>query len=437
MNCLKHMVSILFVLLLVLVPFSSCVTKQNNSQLTVFCTSREYTGQFFNTTISEYEKLSGAEVILWEQLPPSAVKPTTEKDWMDLNLRLKSAVMAGEGPDVFVFEGSEFYSELYKMIEAGIFLDFDPLIEKDSEFKLDDYEKTIMDVGYYSGRRYILPLTYSVPNLVVNEDKMKQFNVNLDDVSTYKNLLNTALRLHTEGKSLYTDLGSVFYYGEYSWSQEAIDFENKKLNLDVDTFDMFMQYQREEINLSDNYTKGISSIDFAELTANEDGLFFFDDGLMGLTRVLSSGREDNSILILPIPNSKGNHTACVTYFAMIPSSSKNIEGAWEFVKLLLGDDFQKQIYMNYMGAEGVGVKSSLIDYNIEHFTEMNSSFGPIPEKYIEKIKTLYKNYDNVVIPWIGIVYLGTDVHGEDYLTTGDFDALKVRLKQYYTIWFSE
>jgi len=437
----------LIAILLILLSLSSCGIKQVNDSLAVFCTEGEFFGQYFNSAITEYEKQSGISVTVWDQMLPQSVKRSSWEEQEEYRLGLRTAIMAGDSPDVFILKGYEFRKELYKMIEAGVFLDFDTLIKKDRNFTLTNYEEIIMDTGYYSGKRYILPLMYVVPHIVVSEEKMSRFGVNVNDVTSYESFLDTALRLHKDNKTMFTRGALIFGAQEYAgWSQEAVDYENKSLNLETDTYDKLIRFYKEELYLGSKIKADYTS-DYNELMNNENGLFYFNEELMGLTKVLSSSRDTNdTIIILPLPSNYGCSTACVTYFAMISSSSKNIDNAWEFVKVLLGEEFQKEVhyYLNQ-----VGVYSPMIDYNIERFTEINSLSGPIPDKYIERMKESYKNYDNATIYgfkgdiMFENIYIDYFYPGElsnnysDCYSDSELATLKEELKQYYSIWFSE
>jgi len=438
MNFLKQTISVLFALLLLLLPISSCKKDyQINDSLTVYCTGSEYKGRFLMSAVSEYENLYGLKVNVWEQIPLASIHQTTEEEWLEYCLTIKTTIMAGEGPDIFVFNSQEIQKDLYKMMDAEAFLDFDTLIKSDKDFHLDRYEKLIMDIGMYKGNRYILPITYFIPHMVVSEEKLERFGVSISDITCYESLLGTAMKLHSDNKRLCNTLyQGISFTWSVGWAQETINHEAKTLDLNKDTFNMYMQYYKGEVNL-DSQCQSLSTIDYAESIGFDDGLLVYDLGLMGLTKILSSGRDYNDILILPIPNSNGSKTASVTHYAMISSSSKNIDNAWKFVKILLGENFQKEIYLSYgENPQGIGVDSSLIDYTIDKFTEVNSTFGQIPNKYIDNIKESYKSYDNVVINGL-IADLISVKDLNEYIQSDNLNKLKKSTENYYSIWFTE
>jgi len=297
----------------------------------------------------------------------------------------------------------------------------------------------------------MLPITYKVPLMEVSEEKLERFGVSIDDITSYESFIDTTLRLHTKDRSIFINSYSAVMAGRSNgWLQEIVDYENNTLDLDVGSFERYMHFYRENYQFMINRVDELSTIDFVEAMAYEQGLLLYSDSYKGTVRMMYKGRDEDNILIFPLPNNNGSSTACVTTYAMISSSSKNMKNAWEFVKILMGEGFQKQISMfDYSFCDGVGVTSSLIDYNIDHYLEMNRDnevdmnriIDLIPNKYIDRMKYLYKNYDNVVISGLSGIewefYNGNEYLNDYIANTGDIDDLKKGLEQYYKIWFSE
>ena len=428
-------VTILFLML----SIPACGDKQVNDSLSILCTGNESFGEFLNSAVYEYEKHSGIDVTLWEQISPYATNPSTEDDYKAYEERLKAAIMAGDGPDIFVFNGLEVREELYKMMDAGAFYDLNIFIKADSDFHMDNYEKIVMDAGIYADKRYLIPITYSVPHFIVSEEKLERFGVSIDDIGSYENLLDTALTLLSANKSFFTNINQIRATSRsVGWAGEVIDYENKKQNLDIDTFDRYMRFYKGEVDIRGKIGEGIYSTSYQELLEYEDGLLFSSETLRSTLRVLYQGTDYDGIMILPIPNYRGNATACVTHYAMISSSSVNRDNAWAFIKLLLGEDFQKNIstFDTSLG-NGVGVYSRLIDYNVDNYLKTNNMFESIPQKYIDRIKNLYKNYDNAVVYGINGGMILQERYKNEYLASIDIGMIKEDLNQYYSIWLDE
>ena len=91
----------------------------------------------------------------------------------DVNERLNTELMSGEGPDVLLF--NSLYSDVdpYKMAGSGMFLALD---EQVAELDGEAYFSELLDAGKVNGHQYYIPLSwnvlqvYSTPEKVTGED---------------------------------------------------------------------------------------------------------------------------------------------------------------------------------------------------------------------------------------------------------------------------
>ena len=74
---------------------------------------------------------------------------------------LRTEIPAGKGPD-FVFGYTNDFPDVYKTMKTGLFEDLNPYLENDAAFDFSEYNQAVLDGGLLYGRRYILPLRYSL-----------------------------------------------------------------------------------------------------------------------------------------------------------------------------------------------------------------------------------------------------------------------------------
>jgi ABC-type glycerol-3-phosphate transport system substrate-binding protein len=114
---------------------------------------------------------------------------------------LLSELSNGTGPDIIVV-----YS--YYTPNITQYLTLDPSIFNDSSeddaFKLEDYDNRILDSGVKDGKRYLVPLSYTVDALLSTEEAM-QFH----DLNKEKKILSLD-DIHTLSKSFTSQDGTVF-----------------------------------------------------------------------------------------------------------------------------------------------------------------------------------------------------------------------------------
>ncbi len=93
--------------------------------------------------------------------------------------QLRTQVMAGTGPDLFILE-SDFNSwwlpALFQdpeiAMRGGVFCDLLPLFSQ-AEISVDDFNAPVMEVGQVNGKQYIVPLYYQVLGVVSNDATQK------------------------------------------------------------------------------------------------------------------------------------------------------------------------------------------------------------------------------------------------------------------------
>lgn len=86
--------------------------------------------------------------------------------------RLRTQVMSGSGPDVFLMHSGDtlLFTDLQKQMRAGVFMDLSPYMEELRQtYPLNE---TVLAAGRLGQAQYLLPLTYSVPVAVAPADRL-------------------------------------------------------------------------------------------------------------------------------------------------------------------------------------------------------------------------------------------------------------------------
>ena len=264
---MKKSIAFVLILFLYILPFSGCTSKQTNNSLTVYYNSTVPDSGFVKEAIMLFEETTGIEIKLYEQIPTSAT-PEQRKDYYH---KLNAAIMAGNGPDVYI-AFTDFDQDIYKMMEADVFVDFNLLIETDTSFDIERFNTIIMDTGVYFGKRFLIPLSYTVPISFATESKMKEFGVKRSEIESYEGILDTAIRLQKQDLMLFTATWSRSFAPFYGgWLQEVIDFENHKVNIDAKTLDKSLDVIRNEYTLHNKYG-GATGYDYLSYISFENGL---------------------------------------------------------------------------------------------------------------------------------------------------------------------
>ena len=133
--------------------------RQTNETLEICSTSS--TDFRFQAALKQYQEL----------YPDVTVQITSESN-PDIEssqayyTKLASEIMGGKGPDLFVVNDS--FWNVEKMMRQDIFADMQPYFDADA-FDWEPYNTAVMEAGVWEGKRYVIPLTYSIPVLITTQ----------------------------------------------------------------------------------------------------------------------------------------------------------------------------------------------------------------------------------------------------------------------------
>lgn len=170
----------------------------------------------------------------------SKVNIVSFKTIEELETRMSSEIMSGEGPDLVFWSYFNYNStlDMRRMAESGYFVDLNEYLDKDDSFNRADYYEPVLDCGKINGSQYSIPLWFSVPFVLANETAMDNSGLADKEKITMKDFLSAVDsefdRLGEDGDK--AGLGRVQYAGIlghvlYSGLVD-IDFDNKTVTAD-------------------------------------------------------------------------------------------------------------------------------------------------------------------------------------------------------------
>ena len=466
---MKKYISLLLCFIILISFFSGCSTnkddggdspaqKENASQdaqpLVVFYPRWLYNNDYFFLEAARiFTETYGVEV---EFYPAKSMGEMRDEGGLalgynpldDYNIKLKTEVMSGKGPDVLI--GLPFFhllGDLYKTIDTGIFADLNVFIDTDDEFDIRDYEDVILDSGLYKGGRYILPLDYCVTAALTTEERLASYGLTPDDFSTYERFISSWEKLLADGTTLFDDHrgGDWLVLSLSGWLDECVDFEASKADLDLPSFEPIIRLMKQNLSLSldlsdSNY---IAAMEQNPDAAGSGGLFHGVYLLYMYVYMCELAHESgNDVIYLPIPNYEGMSTAVIENYCVISSASQNPEMAWNFLKILLSEELLKtNAAKSFFSLRMPVRKDAFEDYFNRVFdSDADSYFISADidaEWYKELAKGIWRSFDNAVIPHTK----GSLVYGQmyDYITgdNDDFLGLKMKAENYFRIYLSE
>ena len=295
--------------------------------------------QYFNSNFSTI-----ANLLRWGN---DAINVTIERfgdadDYLmeQYQSRLSTELMAGTGPDIIF---TQYFNDIYKTIDSGLFLNLNEIIEQDDDFNLDDYYAPVMDAGIYKGGRYVIPLSFNVPIMLSEQGMLDKIGFDLSKNTDFISFLTEATNRMPAVREINprgTMVISLLSHTLLNISGiKLVDFENGTILPDEESFrrlcEAFKLYYEYDFTSSYDYTTMLDL--FTDGTMFFYGSFASFGHLFNWGHLMSSGYEP---VYTGIKDMQGGLHATVDQGVAIRAGSKNQLNAWNFIKRLLWEETQ-------------------------------------------------------------------------------------------------
>lgn len=264
--------------------------------------------------------------------------------------RLRTEIMSGGGPDLFIigpsdtrFENLTLFNYPQTAMENKIFLPLDDYIAKAQFMKWDELLPVIMDAGKSNGEQQLLPLAYTFPITVFRKadfDPELSANMTWDDLrgSEFPEL-RAAAQANTNGV-IYELHHSVFssLFGEIAdFSSGNLTFTEDELCqrlLDVKSLRAAKE-AGEFDHLPDHYRTNLY-VNFGSVKWQEDTLLHENEPIK------TPIKPEEPITIIPCYNLQGGVTAYVSGYAGITRNTNRADDAFFLLDFLLSEKQQAE-----------------------------------------------------------------------------------------------
>lgn len=280
--------------------------------------------------------------------------------------KMRTEIMAGKGPDVFLSPVGKVRSGAPEVDETGLhytavdplfidversmrnhmFLDLSSYYDTDSELKTEELKKEIMDAGVYDGKRYVLPLSWNMPIVAVDRTAVKEMGIDeaVFSQSVY-DIFDAALAARDQN-TLYA--AQALPSAQICLIPQIFDYESGSVAMTEDSLQEYFS-RAASLNVDSNFAPGeryatsvISAIYGMPPALDGTRAFVFGDltdapDLLG--QAVLSGADQ---IILPLRATDGSSIAEVTYFGAINANTACPEESYEFLRTFLLPEVQHQ-----------------------------------------------------------------------------------------------
>ena len=394
MNFIKKFLKELSVLGIIffLVYLGSCSKKnkiEKTIRLAVWGTPEEL--KIITDTIDKWKKESHPEFdVKIEHIP-----------WDSYLSKIETEIAGNSAPDVIACESTFFP----KFIKVNALESLNKYIEKDKNFNLNKYYKTIVDNFTYKGKLYVLPRDVSaVACIYYNKQLFDEAGIPYpDDNWDYKEFIDIAKKLTKRDKN-----GRVLVYGFFSGFWDNFIYNNggrfvdsiknpTKSKISSPKFKEGLQFYYDlayKYKVSPDF-KALSKLDSGETQLFEMGrLAMLGSGIWLVPvfrKASATGRLDWDIAMWPqVKKGKGISVEIGGTGYAILRTSKNKKLAWELLKVLSGDEGEK-----ILAKTGLALPANRIIAESEYWMLDKNSYPKNKSIVIKALK-----YNNVYYPFL-------------------------------------
>lgn len=265
----------------------------------------------------------------------------TTEDYMAGYTQLNNDILAGSMPDILVVDSYGMSIENY--VSKGILADIGELIEKDEELSQKEFMTNVFDAYKVNGKLYQVIPSFNVQTMMAKKSIVG------DRTSWTMKDLEEVMATMPEGALAFgetTKEGFLYNMLQYC-GNDFVDVASGKCNFDSQQFIDMLEYantlpqefsedyygdedwwMKWQSQYRENKTLLMSSYigDFTNLNNSINGYF----------------GEDVSCVGFPTDNGMGSILGANEQY-VLSAKSKNLDGAWQFIRYYLTDEYQKEV----------------------------------------------------------------------------------------------
>lgn len=263
--------------------------------------------------------------------------------------KLTTSLAAGQAPDVFLVGEGDYY----KYVDKGVIEPLDHYLSKDSSFKLDIFQKDLIDNMKINGKQYYLPKDFNPLALWFNKRMFDEADIAYPtDEWTWDDLVATAQKLTKKEGNKYTQFGFNAGKWEYPIYTYLWDHGTDIANEDGTAAEGFMNSEKtvaameQYVSLSQGANRVSPTPMDTEALGGDSSMFMTDKLAMMVTGRWIKGDLDKSDVkygsaMIP-KNTDGTRTSIITSAGWaVNAEGKHKEAAYELAKWLSGTEAQK------------------------------------------------------------------------------------------------
>lgn len=314
--------------------------KENEKMLTV-CTEAELE-ESARFLASGYQKQYPDVTVKVEALPTEAEEREAAVK------KIQTQTMAGEGPDIFLLptrygnmdieEKEPLFENINKVADAKVFLDLSPYMEKDKNFRAEDYQEVIFQAGRHEEKQYLLPLSYRLPVMYIEKNRASANGLSSLAPSCKVEELKKKIE-STENPGFQYVGCSLIRKTSENYLASLIDYENQTVGLEKKELLQIIEEEAAFMKNCPTYTKAVKE----HTAVVEEGISEVEFHVQNTTFPVD---YQEGVFLTP-EDKNGQILAEIPYYAAVNRGCSLPEEAYRYVMLFLDKNFQAGSEMDF------------------------------------------------------------------------------------------
>lgn len=310
----------------------------------------------------------------------------TSEDYTAGYTQLNNDIISGSMPDIIVVDNSS-NLPIENYISKGLIADVKDLIEKDEELSQVEFMENVFEAFSVDGKLYQVIPSFNVMTIIGKKSIVG------DRTSWTMKDLEELIASLPEGTVAIGELTQMGFFNmmmQYCGS-EFVDVSSGKCNFDSQNFIDMLEFAKDlPQELSEDYYDD----DFWE---NYDSQYrenrtvlmnCYISSVSDMNRTIN-GAFGEEVSFIGFPTESGNGSSINSGGNFVLSArSKNLDGAWQFVRYYLTEEYQKDLHWGLPISKAVFMEKAKEAANKPYYIDENG-------KKVEYTETYYINDENI------------------------------------------
>lgn len=266
---------------------------------------------------------------------------TKDEDVSGGYTKMNNDIISGNIPDIMVFSSS---MDISSWANKGLLADIGELIAKDEELSKQEYLDNVFKAMYVNDKQYTLIPFFAVSTMVARKDMVGDRNGGwtMSEMQAFLKTLPSDVKAY-DGD--YTREIMLYYIMQFC-GDDFVDVNTGKCNFDSPEFIEILEFVKtlpEEINYDDEYWNNYDWVEVENMFRNKKAVMM-SCNIYDFKDLVSQfkGRLGDDPIFVGFPGVSGNSSVIMPVSSVfaISAKSENQEGAWQFVRQYLTEEYQ-------------------------------------------------------------------------------------------------